>query len=332
MVNPVSDLYCAHPDWVLQVEGRPLLTSRNQLVLDLTRPEVSDYLFAGIDAVLSKHAVSYIKWDMNRDLTHVGGRDGRATTSAQIRAVYALMDRVRAAHPTVEIESCASGGGRIDFGVLERTHRVWTSDCTDALERLEIQRGASAFLPPELLGAHVSASPNHQTGRRHTLAFRAIVAMAYHLGVELNPLTLSVEEQAELAGYIATHKRLRPLLHAPGAQFRQDPLDGRSVWGAADETRIALFVAQGPQMVSEQPPPLRLPSVPGGQGLWRIAAHHPATPAFIRMSAGQRALLAGEIGFSLDTLRGAGLSLPMLKPESALLLEIEPVGGEQSHG
>ena len=105
----------------MQVEGRPLLLSRNQLVLDLTRPEVSDYLFSCIDAVLSQHAISYIKWDMNRDLTHVGDAEGRAATARQTRAVYALMDRVRAAHPDVEIESCASGGGRADYGVLERT-------------------------------------------------------------------------------------------------------------------------------------------------------------------------------------------------------------------
>jgi alpha-galactosidase len=178
MVNPVSQLFKKHPDWALQINGRPLLQSRTQLVLDLTRKEVCDYLFSKIDAVLANHAVSYVKWDMNRDLTHAGGRDGKAKISAQTRAVYALMDRVRAAHPNVEIESCASGGGRIDFGVLARTHRVWTSDCTDALERLEIQRGASTFVPPEILGSHISASPNHQTGRRHTLAFRALVAMA----------------------------------------------------------------------------------------------------------------------------------------------------------
>ena len=327
MVNPVSDLYRAHPDWALQIDGRPLLTSRNQLVLDLTRAEVSDYLFESMAAVLSDHAISYIKWDMNRDLTHAGGVDGRARTARQTRAVYALMHRIREAFPDVEIESCASGGGRIDFGVLRHTHRVWTSDCTDAFERLEIQRGASMFLPPEILGAHIAASPNHQTHRRLTLSFRALVALAFHLGVELNPLALEDGEREELAYWIALHRRLRPLLHAPGSQFRLDPVDGRHVWGAADGDRIAAFVLQGSQMVGEQPAPLRLPVPADGGGLWRVAAMHPAKPDFIRISEGQERLLRGELPFTLDALGKAGLPLPMLRPESGLLLEIEPVTG-----
>ena len=333
MVNPVSRLFEAHPDWALQVEGRPHLLSRNQLVLDLTRPEARDYLFEKIDAVLSNHAVSYIKWDMNRDLTHAGGRDGRAAISAQTRAVYALMDRIRQAHPDVEIESCASGGGRIDYGVLARTHRVWTSDCTDALERLEIQRGASLFIPPEILGSHISASPNHQTGRRHSLSFRALVAMAYHLGVELNPLELSEKEKSELNVYIAEYKRLRDLLHAPGANFQLEPQDGRYVWGASNAHKIVLFIAQGPQMVGEQPAPLRLPErLAGFGGQWRMRKHLPAEPDFIRMSDWQRRLLAGEISFDLRNAVLSGLPLPMLLPESALMLELERQEGGKTHG
>ena len=331
MVNPLSDLFTAHPDWVLQVEGRPLLASRNQLVLDLTRRDVSDYLFSKIDAVLGGHAVSYVKWDMNRDLTHSGGRDGKARTAAQTRAVYALMDRVRAAHPDVEIESCASGGGRIDYGALARTHRVWTSDCTDALERLEIQRGALLFVPPEILGSHISADPNHQTNRRHTLSFRALVAMAYHFGVELNPLELSVKERGELALYIETHKRLRPLLHAPGANFRLEPIDGRYVWGAASAEKIVVIVAQGPQMVGEQPATLRLPEqIIRFGGTWRIETVLPTEPDFIRISDGQKRLLSGEIAFDLANSGLAGLPLPMLRPESALLLELTPHNGRQT--
>ena len=333
MVSPVSELYKAHPEWALQIAGRPLLQSRTQLVLDLTRPEVSDYLFAKIDAVLGNHAISYVKWDMNRDLTHAGGRDGKAKVAAQTRAVYALMDRIRAAHPNVEIESCASGGGRIDYGVLSRTHRVWTSDCTDALERLEIQRGAAVFLPPEVLGSHLSASPNHQTGRRHTLSFRALVAIAYHLGVELNPLELTDEERSELEIYVKAHKRLRGLFHAPGAAFQIDPVDGRYVWGAASPEKIVVIVAQGPQMVGEQPAPIKLPdSVVRLGGTWKIANALPPSPEFIRISEGQKRLLSGDISFDLSTARAAGLPLPMLKPESALLLELEPAKGGKIHG
>ncbi|MCY1666522.1 alpha-galactosidase [Rhizobium sp. SL86] len=333
MVNPVSELYKAHPDWALTIEGRPILQSRTQLVLDLTRPEVSDYLFSKVDAVLANHAVSYIKWDMNRDLTHAGGRDGKAKFAAQTRAVYALMDRVRAAHPSVEIESCASGGGRIDYGVLARTHRVWTSDCTDALERLEIQRGASRFVPPEILGSHISASPNHQTGRRHTLAFRALVAMAYHLGVELNPLELTGDERDELKVYVETYKRLRGLLHAPGANFQMEPIDGRYVWGAASADKIVLIVAQGPQMVGEQPAPLKLPAaIAGFGGQWTITNVLPVTPEFIRISEGQTRLLSGAVAFNLESAGVVGLPLPMLRPESAMLLELIPSKGGNTHG
>lgn len=333
MVNPVSALYEAHPDWALTIAGRPILQSRTQLVLDLTRKDVSDYLFDKMDAVLKNHAVSYIKWDMNRDLTHAGGSDGKAKIAAQTRAVYALMDRIRAAHPDVEIESCASGGGRIDYGVLSRTHRVWTSDCTDALERLEIQRGASIFVPPEILGSHISASPNHQTGRRHSLSFRALVAMAYHLGVELNPLELTDEEKAELNVYIETYKRLRGLFHASRASFRIEPLDGRYVWGAASDEKIVVIVAQGPQMVGEQPAPLKLPdSVTQLGGRWTIAQILPAEPDFIRISEGQKALLSGEISFDLAVAGLSGLPLPMLRPESALLLELIPSKGGKTHG
>jgi len=327
MVNPDSDLFRAHPDWALRVAGRPLLTSRSQLVLDLSRPEVDDYLFAAVDGVLSTHDIAYVKWDMNRDLALAGGRDGRAAAARQTRAVYALMDRLCRAHPTLEIESCASGGGRADYGVLARTHRLWTSDGTDALERLEIQRGASLFFPPEILGAHVSASPNHQTGRNHALSFRALVALAYHFGVELNLLTLLPAEAQELAGWIALHKKLRPLLHAPGAAFTTTPVDGRYAWGACAPRQIALFVAQGPAMMAEQAPPLRIAAANASAPAWRIAAVHPAQPSFIRLSDSQRRMLAGETAFSLDTVRRLGLALPMLRPESGVILELHPADG-----
>lgn len=323
MVNPDSDLFRAHPEWALQVEGRPPLLARHQLVLDLSRPEVTDYLFERMDAVLSAYPISYVKWDMNRDITHPGNCDGRPATARQTRAVHALMARIRGAHPHVEIEACASGGGRADYGVLRHTHRIWTSDGTDGFERLEIQRGASLFFPPEILGAHISATPNHQTGRRHSLAFRAVVALAYHLGVELDPLTLDPDEAEELAGWIALHKRLRPLLHVPGAEFQLEPQDGRYVWGAAARDHIALFVAQGPQMMEEQPAPLRLLLPQPGQGHWRIAARHPTFPPFIRLSEGQKRLLDGETLFSTASLARAGLNLPALPPESGMILELE---------
>lgn len=324
MVNPDSDLFRAHPEWALGVAGRPITTSRHQLVLDLTRPEVADHLFERLDAILSAHDIAYLKWDMNRDLTAAGGAEGRAVTSGQTRAVYALMARVRAAHPKVEIESCASGGGRADYGALAHTHRVWTSDCTDALERQEIQRGASIFLPPEVLGAHVSASPNHQTGRRHSLAFRAITALSGHLGVELDPLTLSETEREELAGFIALHKRLRPLLHGRGRVFRHPLRNGRHAYGVIDEgrTRGALILAQVAYGMAELPPPVTVPGLDPAK-TYRLTIPAPQRPKFIRIGEGQRALLAGEVPASGAVLGSIGFAPPEMRPETAVLIEIE---------
>ena len=326
MVNPDSDLLRAHPDWALTVEGRPAPLSRHQLVLDLTRPEAFDRVFAQMDAVLSALPIRYIKWDMNRDLTAAAGEDDRAATARQTRAAYALMDRVRTAHPAVEIESCASGGGRVDYGVLSRTHRVWLSDCTDALDRLAVQSGAALFLPPEVVGAHVSASPNHLTGRRHSLSFRAVTAIDGHFGVELNPLDLTEAEREELHGWIALHKRLRPLFHGGGALFRRPIVDGRHVHGAVGADSAALVVAQAGQMMRQGPDNVCVPGLPRGSR-WRVAAIHPPEPAFTRSTPARDAVLRGEVAATADDLAVIGLPLPALRPESGMVIELAPVDG-----
>ncbi len=213
MVNPDSDLYRAHPDWVLQIEDVPQVPFRTQYVLDISRVEVADYLFERIDAILSDHEISYIKWDMNRDLSHPGGADGQAKAVAQVHALYALLDRIRTAHPDVEIESCASGGARADMGVLAHSDRVWTSDSNDALDRQHIQRGASFFLPPEILGCHVGPAHCHVAGRRLSMAMRAATALTGHMGLELNLLTERQTDLNQLKRAIALHKRHRDLLH-----------------------------------------------------------------------------------------------------------------------
>ena len=167
MVNPDSDLFREHPDWILSAGGRVPLEHRNQQVLDLTRPEVLDHLFERVDAVLSAHDIRYVKWDHNRDLLEAGSgaRGGAPAVHEQTLAFYSLLDRLRAAHPSVAWESCASGGGRIDLGVLERVQRVWASDMTDALARQQIQRWTTQLVAPEYVGAHVSAPTSHTTGR-----------------------------------------------------------------------------------------------------------------------------------------------------------------------
>lgn len=220
MVNEVSDLFRKHPEWILSADGSPGLTARNQLVLDLTRADVCEYLYASIDGLLRSLPIGYLKWDCNRDLFPAWAVNGPAT-HLQIEGLYSLLDRLRAAHPQVSIESCASGGGRIDLGVLKRADRFWTSDSTDPIERVRIQRRASLFYPPELLGAHVGPSPNHWTGRATPMAFRCLTALFGHFGVELDPATLSPADRATLAAGVACYKKFRAMI-VEGALHRFD--------------------------------------------------------------------------------------------------------------
>ncbi len=184
MVNPESDLYKAHPDWALGDDTQIL--GRQQKVLNLALPEVSDFLFDSISELLSNNAIDYIKWDHNRVLP--------MPDANQTRGIYALLDKLRDAFPHVEIESCASGGGRIDFGILQRTHRVWLSDSNDALERACIQHGAALFLPSCITGSHVGPRHCHTSGRHHHIHFRAWIAAQRHLGFEMDPRELTDEE------------------------------------------------------------------------------------------------------------------------------------------
>lgn len=265
MINPDSDLYRAHPDWALASAGRARPTARNQLVLDMRRADVRDYLFGCIDALLHDLPITYLKWDHNRDLAPAGG-------AAQVRGCYDLLARVRAAHPHVEIEACAGGGGRNDAGMADYCHRYWTSDNIDAASRIGIQRGFLAFLPPEVMGSHIAASPAHATGRRHSLGFRAALAMTGHLGVEMDPRTLDEAERAELANWIAFHKQWRGLLHG-GQVWLGEGADGL-VWqaqGRSDEVLLFVIRDQPPQ--DRRPQPLPLPFA-GRDGAWEVRLLH----------------------------------------------------------
>jgi alpha-galactosidase len=264
---------------------------------------------------------------MNRDLTAAGDRGGLPAYRRQVLGLYALLDRVRAAHTKVEIESCASGGGRADWGILARTHHVWTSDGTDPLTRLGVQRGFLHFNPPEVMGAHISASPNHQTGRASTLAFRAIVALVGHLGLELDPLTLPPEERAELKAWIALHKRLRPVLHGPASHGHELPeQNGRRGWFSVDKDTDCGVVAlvQERQQDTVHAPPLRLtPS--GRHKARRLSIPAPQRPCWARTTPVLDALLAGTLVIGDDEFLVVGLALPELPPQSGLVIEIEPL-------
>jgi alpha-galactosidase len=241
MVNPNSDLFRAHPDWVLGTPPNPQLGFRNQLVLDLSRSEVFDYLFERIDSLLTEYDISYIKWDMNRDINHPGDANGKPAIHNQTHAFYRLLAKLKSAHPKVEIESCASGGGRADYGVLAHTDRIWTSDSNDALERLKIQKGFSYFFPAELMGSHIGPRDCHITHRNINMAMRASVTLFGHMGMEMDLRELTDEETFELKAMVALYKKHRQLVHS-GDLFRLELPDYMHGLGiVAQDKSQALF-------------------------------------------------------------------------------------------
>jgi len=225
MVNLDSDLARAHPDWILRTPSRLPRDARHQQVLDLAVPEAFEHILERLDALLKEYAIGYLKWDHNRDLQDAGhGPLGTPGVHEQTLALYRLLDELRLRHPDVEIESCSSGGGRVDLEILERTDRVWGSDCIDAFERQRIQRWTNLLIPLELIGAHVGSGTAHSTGRQHALPYRAGTALFGHLGIEWDLREADDTQRAELAAWVAAYKDLRGLLHT-GASVHADPVD-----------------------------------------------------------------------------------------------------------
>nr|WP_245653149.1 alpha-galactosidase [Herbidospora sakaeratensis] len=211
MVNLDSDLARRHPDWVFQAGHGPGLPSRHQHVLDLGHPDAYAHVFERMSGLVAALEIAYIKWDHNRYLLDAGERPG---VRRQVEQVYRLMAELKAAHPGLEIESCASGGGRVDLGVLEFADRIWPSDCNDPHERLEIQRWTGLLVPPEMQGTHIGAAESHTTHRVHPLDYRAEKALWGHLGVEVDLLTADAATLAALTAWVAFHKEHRALLHS----------------------------------------------------------------------------------------------------------------------
>jgi alpha-galactosidase len=312
MVNPDSDLFRAHPDWVLGIAGVPQLAFRHQLVLDFGRAAVRDHLFAALDALLRAHPIAYLKWDMNRDISHPGGSDGGAAAIAHVHGVYAVLDRLRAAHPAVEIESCASGGGRADYGILARTDRIWTSDSNDALDRLAIQRGFSHFFPAEVMGSHVGPATCHITGRRLSMALRVTTAMFGHMGIEADLGDLDAAELAELAAGVALHKAHRRLIHA-GRLLRIDHPQLHCFAILADDSGEALVsVTMVDEPRASFTAPLRLPGLVADR-LYRIDRIWPRRLPWPLVEA---------MAARGDVLAQAGLQLPRLHPGTAVILHL----------
>jgi len=317
MVSQDSALYRAHPDWALGYPDCDLATGRNQLVLDLGLPDVRNYLFDSISELLTEYPIDYLKWDCNRDL-YPATREGIARPALQTEALYLLLGKVSAAHPEVEIESCASGGGRIDAGIARHVTRFWTSDATDAVDRIRIQRAASLIVPPEMLGAHVGPSPNPMTGRHIPMTFRVLTAFFGHFGIEADPAHLTDQDAAILRRGIEIYKANRDWMGS--ARLCRLCPDGQ-------EPDVQLMISNS-----------------GDRGLIRILrVDTPARPLQTRYRLSgldpaaryqlTELVLAGEpvrwpIGnFSGDGLMKTGLALDPGKAQSGRLIDIERLDG-----
>jgi len=323
MINPDSDLYRAHPDWVLApAPGVLPPAQRHQQVLDLANPAAYAYILDRMDRLLTEYDIAFVKWDHNRDLIGAG-HGGRAGVHAQTVAYYRLFDELRARHADVEFESCSSGGARIDLEVLERADRVWTSDCNDALERQTIQRWTGVFLPPELMGAHIGPPRSHTTGRVHDLSFRAAAALFGHFGFEWNIAEASPDEQAGIAAVIAFYKQVRGLLHG-GEVVRVDHPDPAAlVHGVvAPDASEALFsyvqLAVGDTI---RPPRVRLAGLDPDRR-YRLSLVEPAGPARRHQRAHPGWLDRGGVVLTGAVLTQVGVQLPTFEPEQACLLHL----------
>ncbi len=320
MVNPDSDLYRAHPDWILEAAGVAQVPSRQQYTLDLTRKEVSDYLFDRMSAIIHDLNVAYIKWDMNRDIHHPGSA-GRGAIHRQTHAVYALMRRLRDEHPSLEIESCASGGARTDYGVLSHTDRIWTSDNNDAHDRQRIQRGASYFFPLSVMGAHVGPKRCHITGRTFTMAYRAATAFFGHMGMELNLLDESPEDLSILQDAIALYKRHRNLLHN-GDFYRLDSSDYLNMIGvvAKDKSEALFSCAKISEHKSILPGRFRFAGLDPAKRyrmrlIWPQGTISVTSPSIVDTA---QLGAAGRV-FSGEALLEHGAQLPLMHPDTCLI-------------
>lgn len=249
MVSEDSGLYRRHPDWALTVPGRRPVLGREQLVLDLSREEVAAWLYDTVSEALRKHDIQYIKWDMNRHLTDVFSpalppdRQGEIAHRYML-GLYGVLDRLTREFPQVLIEGCAGGGGRFDAGMLAYCPQIWCSDNTDPISRLAIQYGTSFGYPASAVSAHISASPNHQTGRRTPLGTRAVAAMYGAFGLELDPATLTDEESDEICGHIARYRDYEQLIRTGDYYRLTDPEhSGFSAWQFVSADRRQTLVS-----------------------------------------------------------------------------------------
>jgi len=316
MISENSELARQHPDWILR--GRRELPDswRFQQVLDLQVPEAYTYIRDALLALLDEYDIAFLKWDHNRDLVDVA-HDARPAVHGQTLALYRLLDEIRRRHPDLEIESCSSGGARVDLGILSRTDRVWPSDTIDAVERQRIQRWTALLVPPEMMGAHVGGPIAHTSGRQAGLSFRAATALIGHFGIEWDLTTVTAEERDEIRDWISLHKQMRPTI-ATGRLVRVDAHDPALVIQgvvAADASHAWYVVATVDSVVTQSAGVVTLPGLDPDR-VYRVRS---VTPQGKRHQT--------ELGASwLDTdgvevpgsvLAVLGVRLPVMAPETA---------------
>jgi alpha-galactosidase len=319
MIQVDSDLYRAHPEWVLHVADRLPPEGRLQQVLDLTHDGAYNHVLEQVSAVLSSCKISYIKWDHNRTLVEPG-HFGRPAVRQQTLAIYRIFDELKRRFPGLEIESCSSGGGRIDLGMVEHADRFWTSDCNDALERQYIQRYTQTVIPPELLGSHIGPTTAHTSHRTHSLGFRAITALFGHAGIEWDITGCSAYEIETLKSWANYYKANRNLIHS-GKMIRVEQTNDEAfVHGVVGQDKSKAIFAY-----------VALKGTTGSlPNSLRILGLEPNANYAVKLV--EPAGSAVEIGrkspqwFEGVTLTGAalasiGLKTPVLAPEQAILVE-----------
>ncbi|TDO46164.1 alpha-galactosidase [Kribbella sp. VKM Ac-2527] len=324
MVNPDSDLAREHPDWILAAGNRMPPTARHQQGLNLGVPAAYDYILERLDSLLTEYDISYLKWDHNRDFVDGGNQlTGTAGIHEQTLAVYRLLDELKRRHPGLEIESCSSGGARVDLAILERTDRVWGSDSNDALERQKIQRYTQLLLPPELIGCHVGPPRAHTTGRTQALSFRAITALFGHFGIEWDIASATAEEREELKGWVALHKELRPLLHT-GRVVRADRgSDDFLLHGvvAQDASRAVYAAVQLTQSITSAVGRVRLPGLDPNR-TYRVNKTPTPGPESRSVSWWTD---GGQVELNGAALASVGVQIPVQWPENAILLDVTAI-------
>lgn len=319
-----SELFRAHPEWALGVAGLEQPLGRHQYVLNFGLSEVRHHILAAMNNLLRNAPISFLKWDMNRDMTHAAGSNGSAGVRAHVLGVYAIVDSLRVAHPDLHIETCASGGARADLGILRHCDRVWVSDCNGPLTRQRIQAGFLQFFPSELMGAHVGDARSHTTGEVCSIEVRTLSALFGHFGIEANMLNMGDEDLVHLRAAIEVYKTNRDWVHAGHVTSIDHPDPNISAIMAISEDRshaMVSIIALG-QTRSAVPAALRLPFLKS-DAKYRLQFH----PLWLPSKQSGKSASDFHRGAALvlpgRVLHELGISLPVLSVSQGMLLQLE---------